>query len=294
MKNKKLNANEQPYKFMFDYYIEILISLSLSLLFMNIFYIVFSILTWNDSLVSCMTFGVLLHYCLLNSFCWMLCFSILQYLTFNKVLFVINRYYLLSAIFSFTFPLIPILIVLSINWRYYKQTNFVCWLSGIPVFLGVILPIIIIVLVNLVIFVLILKKHCVCLNELSRSKSFFASSSNNINNSIRKDSNIKRQTVILSTCFVNMGLTWIFGFMLIFQNLDERVKVAFAFLFCIFNSFQGFLMFIIYIVLSKSRRKYFRFAAAEKFRKLKSTISSNEFFDVSSKITRVTESGTLK
>jgi hypothetical protein len=99
--NKKMNASEQPSAFMFDYYIELLMSLSLSLLLMNLAYIIFSVQQWNVNLTSCMVFGVVLHYLLLNAFCWMLCFSILQYLTFNKVLFVIERFYLMSALFSF-------------------------------------------------------------------------------------------------------------------------------------------------------------------------------------------------
>lgn len=85
---------------MFDYYIQILVSLSASLLAMNILYIIFSFLKWNTDLELCMIVGVLLHYFLLSSFAWMLCFSVLQYLTFNRVLFVINNYYFKSAIFS--------------------------------------------------------------------------------------------------------------------------------------------------------------------------------------------------
>ncbi len=99
---KKLNkANTISFKSMFDYYIEILISLSFSLLAMNVLYLLFSFLTWNTNLAMCMVVGILLHYFLLSSFAWMLCFSILQYLTFNKVLFVIKRFYLKSALFSF-------------------------------------------------------------------------------------------------------------------------------------------------------------------------------------------------
>ena len=98
---KKLSkSNSVTFKSMFDYYIELLVSLSSSLLAMNVLYLIFSVLTWNSNLELCMIIGVLLHYFLLGSFAWMLCFSILQYLTFNKVLFVINKFYLKAAIFS--------------------------------------------------------------------------------------------------------------------------------------------------------------------------------------------------
>lgn len=99
-KELRKQKGNQMVKFMFDYYIELLVSLSASLLLMNIFYIVFTFLDWHSYLTSCMTIGVILHYTLLNSFCWMLCFSLLQYLTYNRVLTLIDRFYLKSAIFS--------------------------------------------------------------------------------------------------------------------------------------------------------------------------------------------------
>ena len=87
---------------MFDYYIQILMSLSFMLLALNVVYIAFSQVTVVTSGVRvCVVIGALLHYTLLSSFGWMLCFAILQYLTFNKVLFVIKNYYIYSAIFSF-------------------------------------------------------------------------------------------------------------------------------------------------------------------------------------------------
>jgi hypothetical protein len=160
----------------------------------------------------------------------------------------------------------------------------------VPSIVGIIVPILVIVAINTIIFVIIMKKHCVCLNR-SEQKGVVLKSTNS------QGSNIKRQTVIMSTCFVNMGITWLFGFMLIFPELDESVRVTFAFFFCVCNSLQGFLIFVVYIVLSKSRRKYFRFAAAEKFRKLKNTVaSSRDLFDVSSSAreSKITYTETLK
>ena len=85
---------------MFDYYVKLLISLCVNLLAMNIIYILFSRFKWNENLVGCMFCGVLLHFCLLSSFGWMLCFAVLHYLSFNKVLIVINNYFLKSTLFS--------------------------------------------------------------------------------------------------------------------------------------------------------------------------------------------------
>ena len=96
MKNSKLNQHS----FMFDHYIEILVSLSLSLLSMNIAYIVFSLISWSTQEVLCVVFGALLHYFLICSFCWMLSLAILQYLMFVKVFVMVNKFYLKATLFS--------------------------------------------------------------------------------------------------------------------------------------------------------------------------------------------------
>ena len=130
---------------------------------------------------------------------------------------------------------------------------------------GVIVPIALILVINITIFAMIMRKHCVTFNLKQRK----------LVSTTSKNSNLKRQTVILGTCFINMGLTWTFGFLLVLP-LDEYTKTVFSFLFCGFNSLQGFLIFTIYILLSKSRRKYMKFAAMEKFRKIKDTIYTSE------------------
>jgi len=130
---------------------------------------------------------------------------------------------------------------------------------------GIIIPILVIIIINIVIFSMIMRKHCVSLNL--QAKETISSTKN-------KDTSLRRQTVILGTCFINMGLSWSFGFFLVFP-FDEYTKTVFSFLFCFFNSLQGFLIFTIYIVLSKSRRSYATFAAKEKFTRLKKSLYSN-------------------
>ncbi|CAF0740855.1 unnamed protein product, partial [Brachionus calyciflorus] len=241
LRSRRLNSNESRFKQMFEYYIEILICLTISLLLMNIFYVAFSLLKWNEHLIACVSIGVALHYTLLCSFSWMLSFSILQYFTFNKVLVTIQNYFSKAVLFSLGFPLIPIIIILSMNWSIYKNSNFSCWPSGYSAIFGIITPLAVILLINAIIFIFIVKKHCFTIKKETTG--------------IKKNS--KNQTVILSTCFVNMGLTWIFGFLLLI-DLGEYLRLVFSLLFCIFNSLQGFLIFLIYILLSKSRRKNLR------------------------------------
>ena len=110
-------------------------------------------------------------------------------------------------------------------------------------------------------------------NHCMRSKEAISSTKN-------KDTNLKQQTVIIGTCFINMGITWSFGFFLVLP-FDEYTKTVFAFFFCFFNSLQGFLIFTIYVLLSKSRRKYATYVAKEKFRQLKKVLYENN--DVATK-----------
>jgi hypothetical protein len=48
---------------------------------------------------------------------------------------------------------------------------------------------------------------------------------------------------------VVLGLTWVFGILAV-----KDAKLVFQYLFCIFNSLQGLLVFIFYCVLSKDTR----------------------------------------
>lgn len=233
---KKLTRNRSltiGYKSMFDFYIQVLISLSFCLLFMNMFYIVFSTIEWTKhGHATCITIAVLLHYFLLSSFAWMLSFAVLQYLTFNKVFVMVRNYYLWAACFSLLSPLIPIGVILGIDWRLYEsRPDKFCWLSGYSSIFGVVLPVLTIVVLNILVFALILKKHCnLCYSQSEQARH----------------RNIKKQTIILGTSFVNLGLTWSMAFLLLIP-MDVYAKTAVALLFCVFNSLQGFFLFLVYI-----------------------------------------------
>lgn len=131
---------------------------------------------------------------------------------------------------------------------------------------GILLPIMLILVINLFVFTLIIKKHCAC--------HFKASLNQSTDKLLKKEKNIKRQTIIFMTCFMNLGLTWITGFLLIIPINDELVRTAIAFLFCVFNSLQGFFLFAIYVLVSKSRRIYMKYAAKLKKQKATNSLST--------------------
>ena len=58
---------------------------------------------------------------------------------------------------------------------------------------------------------------------------------------------------------VVLGLTWLFGVLAI-----RDAKLVFQYLFCIFNSLQGLLVFIFYCVLSKDTRRKWKSLCSSK------------------------------
>lgn len=120
------------------------------------------------------------------------------------------------------------------------------------------MPICVIIIVNCIVFSLISRKHC------------FPKANTRSN-----ESKSKRQTIIVSTCFVNMGLTWSLAFLLLAFRFENVTKTIVSFLFCFFNSLQGFWLFFVYVVMSKSRRNMFQSTAGKKLNTIKSFFSTN-------------------
>jgi hypothetical protein len=138
--------------------------------------------------------------------------------------------------------------------------NSSCWLSGYSAIFAILVPIFLILLSNSILFGLIMRKHCACFSKRQLEIA-----------TVNKSTNSKRPNILLSTSFVNMGLTWLTGFLLIFQ-MNEYVKTTLALFFCLFNAFQGFLIFSVYIVLSKARRDYIKQVAVDRLRRLKKSL----------------------
>lgn len=88
----KKKALQSSQKLMFRHYINNLAGFCASLLMLNITFIVFSLLKFSKNPISCMIFGVLMHYSLLSTFLWMLSLAILQYLIYIRIFFIVDNY----------------------------------------------------------------------------------------------------------------------------------------------------------------------------------------------------------
>ncbi|KAH9523814.1 hypothetical protein Btru_047103 [Bulinus truncatus] len=195
-------------------------------------------ITQTSSHAGCIVVAVLLHYFILASFMWMLMEGILQYLLFVKVLnSYFSHYMWKTAIPAWGFPLLPVIITLSIDRNLYKGGSKYCWLSLDAFYYGFAIPVGLIILANIFLFIMVVISLC---NRKDMSKY----------SSVRSNQtlvNIRASFI----CFCLLGLTWIFGFLAI-----DDARIVFQYLFCIFNSLQGFVIFMMMTVRDKNVRSF--------------------------------------
>ena len=106
---------------------------------------------------------------------------------------------------------------------------------------------------------------------------------------------IKREIILLLTCFVNTGsyyrdlksfffnlyffkhtfnkgLTWIFGFLVSIPESTDAwmyVRFVYALVFCLLNSTQGVHVFIVYLLVSRRRHQILKGKVVEQVRRVK-------------------------
>ena len=118
-----------------------------------------------------------------------------------------------------------------------------CFISNTAVFFATFLaPILAIILFNCVVFSIIVG---VLIRHKRRSKLAFKSSSK----LKERGSNIRLMISIIGIMFI-FGLTWLFGALTV-----DKASLSFQVLFVIFNSLQGFFIFLFFCVLGRDGRE---------------------------------------
>ncbi|XP_053103363.1 adhesion G protein-coupled receptor L4 isoform X2 [Hemicordylus capensis] len=185
----------------------------------------------NNKLFCSITAG-LLHYFLLAAFAWMCIEGIHLYLIVVGVIYNKGFLHKNFYIFGYVSPAVVVGISAALGYKYYRRTD-VCWLSTknnfIWSFIG---PACLIILVNLMAFGVIIYKVFRQTAMLKPEVSCYE----NIRSCARG---------ALSLLFL-LGATWIFGVLHVIQG-----SVVTAYLFTIFNAFQGLFIFIFLCVLSR-------------------------------------------
>ena len=123
---------------------------------------------------------------------------------------------------------------------------FSCVVRGLPFYIGIVVPVVLVVIKNFIILAL-------TLHGISKNR-------------IKKDQKREVMTSVRITfaCSVLLGTAWVFGIFAV-GNLRD----VFQWLFCIFNSLQGLFIFLFYTVRNLEARKQwmriFGLQSAEKF-----------------------------
>ncbi|XP_035665907.1 adhesion G-protein coupled receptor G7-like [Branchiostoma floridae] len=194
----------------------------------------------TSSPVGCTVVSFLLHYFLLAVFMWMAVEAFNMYLAFVIVLGAhVSRFMLKAAIFAWGLPLVIAIVTLAVDipstypneQETYRSSEF-CWLQGNQLYFGFLLPAGLVLLFNTIVYIVVISK-LVCGRNEGRVVD-------------HKSGATKQNLRIAIAVMVLVGLTWVFGFFMISDG-----RIVFSYLFCIFNSLQGFFIFIFHTLRQK-------------------------------------------
>ncbi|XP_008294812.1 G-protein coupled receptor 64 [Stegastes partitus] len=230
---------------------KILIQLCLALLLLNLVFLVDAWLAlYPDSVGLCISTAWFLHYFLLVAFTWMGLEAVHMYLALVKVFnSYISRYMLKFSLVGWGVPMIVVIIVIAIDKDNYGLVSYgrftdgttdeFCWLKNdIAFYVAVVAYFCVIFLFNFVMFIVVLVQLC----RIKRQNPH----------------NVQHRTTLqdvrsMAGITILLGLTWGFAFF-----AWGPVNLAFMYLFAIFNSLQGFFIFVFHCAVKESVRRQWR------------------------------------
>uniref|UniRef100_A0A8D2JT78 Adhesion G protein-coupled receptor G2 n=1 Tax=Sciurus vulgaris TaxID=55149 RepID=A0A8D2JT78_SCIVU len=242
-----------------DYPSKILIQLCAALLLLNLVFLLDSWIALYNTQGLCISVAVFLHYFLLVSFTWMGLEAFHMYLALVKVFNTYIRKYILKfCIVGWGVPAVVVAIVLIISPDNYGLGSYgkfpngspddFCWINSNAVFyITVVGYFCVIFLLNISMFIVVLVQLC----RIKKKKQLGA----------QRKTSIQDLRSIAGLTFL-LGITWGFAFF-----AWGPVNITFMYLFAIFNTLQGFFIFIFYCVAKENVRKQWRrYLCCGKFR----------------------------
>ncbi|XP_075888270.1 uncharacterized protein LOC142892101 [Nelusetta ayraudi] len=230
---------------------KILIQLCMALLLLNLVFLVDAWLAlYPEAVGLCISTAWFLHYFLLVAFTWMGLEAVHMYLALVKVFnSYISRYMLKFSLVGWGVPMIVVIIVIAIDKDNYGLVSYgrfadgtsdvFCWLKNdVAFYVAVVAYFCIIFVFNLIMFVVVLVQLC----RIKRQNPHNSSHRTTLQD-VRSVSGI---TILL-------GLTWGFAFF-----AWGPVNTAFMYLFAIFNSLQGFFIFVFHCAAKENVRRQWR------------------------------------
>ncbi|XP_021043429.1 adhesion G-protein coupled receptor G2 isoform X1 [Mus pahari] len=233
-----------------DYPSKILIQLCAALLLLNLVFLLDSWIALYNTRGFCITVAVFLHYFLLVSFTWMGLEAFHMYLALVKVFNTYIRKYILKfCIVGWGIPAVVVSIVLTISPDNYGIGSYgkfpngtpddFCWInSNVVFYITVVGYFCVIFLLNVSMFIVVLVQLC----RIKKKKQLGA----------QRKTSIQDLRSIAGLTFL-LGITWGFAFF-----AWGPVNVTFMYLFAIFNTLQGFFIFIFYCAAKENVRKQWR------------------------------------
>ncbi|XP_056911329.1 adhesion G-protein coupled receptor G2 isoform X2 [Takifugu flavidus] len=230
---------------------KILIQLCLALLLLNLVFLVDAWLAlYPEAVGLCISTAWFLHYFLLVSFTWMGLEAVHMYLALVKVFnSYISSYMLKFSLAGWGIPMVVVIIVIAVDKDNYGlisygrfadgTTDDFCWLrNDIAFYVAVVAYFCVIFLFNFIMLIVVLV-------QLRRMRK------QNPHNSAHRTTLQDIRSVVGITLL--LGLTWGFAFF-----AWGPVNLAFMYLFAIFNSLQGFFIFVFHCAVKDVVRRQWR------------------------------------
>ncbi|KAM6953384.1 adhesion G-protein coupled receptor G2 [Aplochiton taeniatus] len=230
---------------------KILVQLCLSLFLLNMLFLLDGWLALYSAPGLCTSTAFLLHYFLLTSFTWAGLEAFHMYMSVVRVFTpYLSRYMLKLSLMGWGLPLIIVIVVISVDKDNYGQVTYgrytdgtsddFCWLRNDIAFY------VTVVAYFLLVFVLCLLVFIVVLVQLARVKK-----QNPQNTSPHRS--VMTDLRSIAGLIILLGLTW--GFALFAWG---PLYLPFVYLFSIFNSLQGFFIFVFHCAVKENVRRQWR------------------------------------
>lgn len=218
---------------------KILLNLCFSMLLMNLSFLANSIPYFRKEL--CTISAIFIHYFVLTTLSWMCVEAINIYqLLIHVFASAETRFMLKRFIFAWGIPFVIVAVTAGINLKHYDNPNEYCMLSPANpyvYYISLLGPSCLILFVNLIVFIMV-------------SRVLFTPRMNS-----KPGATKKKGTVTIAqirgafTVMVLLGITWVFGALAV-----KQLKLVFQYVFCIANSLQGLLIFIVRCLLYPEAR----------------------------------------
>ncbi|XP_065683126.1 adhesion G-protein coupled receptor G2 isoform X2 [Hydra vulgaris] len=251
---------------------KILLSLCISLICTLIIFLASE--TPSKPSLSCKVVASLLQFFVLSTFFWMAVEGLNLYRMFVKVFPGSSssyKFYLKASALAWGIPLIFTIATAASKPDSLGPSNKnnknpqVCVVQGYSFYFGILLPICVIMAGNI----------CVL---------FFVLRGVSVNSNLSNKINMKKKARVAFACSALLGLTWIFAILAV-----GKATAVFQWLFCIFNSLQGFFVFLFYTVGNKKVKEEWMLFMEKKFGFFKNVSENSQSATSKSVSTNISE-----